>query len=84
MLSFSRSAMSASATPWTAARQASLSFPTAWRLLILMSVESVMPCKITIQLCIPYMRIREVESFIQSQGRGVSLCSPLPHSTPTS
>ena len=31
------------ATPWTAARQASLSFTTSWSLLKPMSVESVMP-----------------------------------------
>ena len=31
------------ATPWTAARHASLSFITSWSLLKLMSIESVMP-----------------------------------------
>ena len=31
------------ATPWTAARQASLSFIVSWSLLKLMSTESVMP-----------------------------------------
>ena len=31
------------ATPWTAARQASLSITNSWRLLQLMSIESVMP-----------------------------------------
>ena len=31
------------ATPWTAARQASLSFTICWCLLTLMSIESVMP-----------------------------------------
>ena len=30
-------------TPWTAARQASLSFTISWRLRKLMSIESVMP-----------------------------------------
>ena len=35
--------MSDSVTPWTAARQASLSFTNSWSLLKLMSVESVMP-----------------------------------------
>ena len=30
-------------TPWTAARQASLSFTVSWSLLKLMSIESVMP-----------------------------------------
>ena len=37
------SVMSDSATPWTAARQASLSFTIFWSLLKLMSIESVMP-----------------------------------------
>ena len=31
------------ATPWTVARQASLSITNSWSLLILMSIESVMP-----------------------------------------
>ena len=31
-------------TPWTAARQTSLSFTISWSLLKLMSIESVMPC----------------------------------------
>ena len=30
-------------TPWTAARQASLSFPISWSFLKLMSIESMMP-----------------------------------------
>ena len=40
---FSRSVMSDSATPWTAAHQASLSLTNSWSLLKLMSIESVMP-----------------------------------------
>ena len=40
------------ATPWAAARQASLSF-TSWRLLKLMSIESVMPSNHLI-LCCPF------------------------------
>ena len=41
---FSRSVMSNSfATPWTAARQASLSIAISWSLLKLRSIESVMP-----------------------------------------
>ena len=39
----SRSVVSNSATPWTAAPQASLSITNSWSLLKLMSVESVMP-----------------------------------------
>ena len=33
------------ATPWTSAHQASLSFSISWSLLILMSIESMMPSK---------------------------------------
>ena len=40
---FSHSVMSDSATPWTAASQASLSITNSWSLLKLMSIESVMP-----------------------------------------
>ena len=40
---FSRSVVSDSATPWIAARQASLSIANSWNLRKLMSVESVMP-----------------------------------------
>ncbi|CAN0505403.1 unnamed protein product [Rangifer tarandus platyrhynchus] len=39
--------------PWTAARQASLSFTISWNLLKLMSVESVMPSNHLI-LCLPF------------------------------
>ena len=40
---FSCSVVSNSATPWTTARQASLSITNSWSLLKLMSIESVMP-----------------------------------------
>ena len=40
---FSHSVMSDSATPWIAARQASLSITSSWSLLKLMPIESVMP-----------------------------------------
>ena len=43
VLQFSRSVMSNSATPWTAAHQASLSITNSWSLPKLMSIESVMP-----------------------------------------
>ena len=43
LLLFSCSAVSNSATPWTAARQASLSSPISRSLLKLMCIESVMP-----------------------------------------
>ena len=42
------------ATPWTAARQASLSFTNSWSLLKLMSIESVMPSNHLI-LCHPLL-----------------------------
>ena len=42
-----------SATPWTAARQASLSITNSWSLLKLMSVESVMPSN-HLTLCHPF------------------------------
>ena len=41
-------------TPWTAARQASLSFTISWRLLKLLSIESVMPSNHLI-LCRPLL-----------------------------
>ena len=43
LVQFSHSTMSNSATPWTAARQASLSITSSQSLLKLMSIESVMP-----------------------------------------
>ena len=39
-------------TPWTAARQASLSFTISWSLLKLMSIESVMPPNHLIFYCL--------------------------------
>ena len=41
-----------SATPWTAARQASLSITNSWSLLKLMSIESVMPFNHLILCCL--------------------------------
>ena len=40
---FSHSVVSNSVTPWTAARQASLSFTISWSLLKFMSIESLVP-----------------------------------------
>ena len=48
---FSRLVMSDSATPWTAARQASLSFPVSQSLPTFMSTESVMPSSDLIGAC---------------------------------
>ena len=54
VVQFSRSVMSDSATPWTVARQASLSITNSWNLLKLMSIESVMPSNHLI-LCRPLL-----------------------------
>ena len=54
LLLFSRSVVSNSATPWTAARQASLSFTISGSLLKLMSIESMMPSNYLI-LCHPLL-----------------------------
>ena len=52
--SVSHSVVSDSATPWTAAHQASLSMTNAWSLLKLTSIESVMPSDYLI-LCRPLL-----------------------------
>ena len=48
---FSCSHLSDSATPWTAARQVSLSITNSWSLLRLISIESVMPSNHLILYC---------------------------------
>ena len=60
---FSRSVMSDSAIPWTAARQASLSITNSWSLLKIMSVELVMPSNYLI-LCSPFSS--RLQSFLAS------------------
>ena len=52
LLVFHCSIMSDSVTPWTAARQASLSFTISWSLLKSMSIESVMPSNHLILRCL--------------------------------
>ena len=52
-LCFSCSVVSDSATPWTAARRASLSITNSQSLLKLMSLKSVMPSNLLI-LCVPF------------------------------
>ena len=59
MLLFSRSVVSDSAIPWTAARQASLSFTISQSLLKLTSVESVMPSNHLI-LCHPLLLLPSI------------------------
>ena len=53
LLLFSHSVVWLFATPWMAARQASLSFTISWSLLKLMSIESEMPSNHLI-LCHPF------------------------------
>ena len=59
LLLFTHSVVSDSATPWTAARQASLSFTISRRLLKLMYVESMMPSNHLI-LCRPLLFLASV------------------------
>ena len=56
---FSRSVVSYSAIPWTAARQASLSITNSWSLLTLISIESVMPSNHLI-LCHPLLLLPSI------------------------
>ena len=56
---FSRSVVSDSATPWTAARQVSLSITNSWSLLKLMSIKSVMPSNHLI-LCHPLLLLPSI------------------------
>jgi len=46
-------------TPWTAARQASLSIANSWSLLKFMSIESVMPSNHLI-LCCPFLLLPSI------------------------
>ena len=59
LLPFSHSVVSDSATPWTAARQASLSITTSRSLFKLMSIESVMPSNHFI-LCHPLLLLPSI------------------------
>jgi len=58
-LLFSCSVMSDSATPWTTAHQASLSFTISWSLLKFLSTESVTPSSHLI-LCYPLLLLPSV------------------------
>ena len=62
------------ATPWTTAHQAFLSFTISWGLLILLSIESVMPSNHLI-LCCPLLLLPTF-NLSQHQGllQGVSSC----------
>ena len=61
---FSRSVMSDSATPWIAARQASLSITIAWSSLRLTSIESMMPSSHLI-LCRPLLLLPPIPPSIR-------------------
>ena len=56
---FSCSVVSDSATPWTTARQASLSITDSWSLLIFMSIELVMPSNHLV-LCRPLLLLPSI------------------------
>ena len=61
---FGRSVMSNSATPWTAARQASLSVTNSQSLLKLMSTELVMPSNHLILCCPLHSHLQSFESVL--------------------
>ena len=70
---FSPSVLSDSATPWTRAHQASLSFTVSWSLLKLMSIELVMPSNHLI-LCHPLLLLPSVFSRIRVFSNESALC----------
>ena len=59
--------------PWTAARQASLSITNSWRLLKLMSIESVMPSNHLI-LCCPLLLLPSIFPRIRIFSSELALC----------
>ena len=65
--------MSDSATPWTAAQQASLSFTISQSLLKLMSIESVMPSNHLI-LCHPLLLLSSIFPHIRLFSSESALC----------
>ena len=70
---FSRSVVSDSATPWTAARQASLSITNFQSSLKLMSIESVMPFNHLI-LCRPLLLLPSIFPSIRVFSNESALC----------
>ena len=60
------------ATPWTAARQASLSITNSWSLLKLMSIESVIPSNHLI-LCCPLLLLPSIFPRIRVFSNGSAL-----------
>ena len=71
---FSRWVVSDSATPWTAARQASLSITNSQSLLKLMSIESVMPSNHLI-LCLPLLLLPSIFPGIRVFFNELALCN---------
>ena len=61
------------ATPWTAARQASLSFTISQSLLKLMSIELLMPSNHLI-LCRPLLLLPSIFSSIQVFSNDLAVC----------
>ena len=61
------------ATPWTTAHQASLSITNSWSLLILMSIESVMPSSHLI-LCNPLLLLPSIFPSIRVFSNESALC----------
>ena len=70
---FSHSFVSDSATPWTAARQASLSITNSWSLLKLMSITSVMPSN-HLSLCRPPLLLPSIFPSIRVFSNESVLC----------
>ena len=78
---FSLSVVSDSATPWTAARQASRSITNSWSLLKLMSIKSVMPSNHLILCCpllllpsiFPRIRVFSMSQFFASGGQSIGV-----------
>ena len=65
------------ATPWTVARQASLSITSSWSLLKLMSIESVMPSSHLI-LCRPLLLLPPIPPSISVFSSESTLCMRWP------
>ena len=69
--------MSHSATPWTAARQASLSITNSWSLLKLISIVSVMPSSHLI-LCCPLLLLLSIFPSVRVFSNESVLCITWP------
>ena len=74
---FSRCCVQVSTTPWTAARQASLSIADSWSLLKLVSIELVMPSSHLI-LCHPLLFLSPVPPSIRVFSNESALCIKWP------